>query len=86
MNDEFKGMIFFRKPNGEIGIRELHPSARVVKKCSPVKPVSRRAASTLKGSKFGASTWWFGEPEIHDAPDSNHESAHKNPMIYLEVY
>ena len=74
MRDPFKGIILFMKQNGELGFRVLHPSAKVVKKCTPVPFAYRRAALVLSGSWLGATTWWFGEPEISDSSDSGRQS------------
>jgi len=86
MNGRSRRKVFYRKPNGEIGVRELHPSALMARKSTITEVADRRAASVLKGSKLEISTWWFGEPEIQHSSDSKHELADKSPFFALKDY
>ena len=86
MRNPFRGIILFKKPNGELGFRVRHPSAKVVRRCTPVPIANRRAALVLGGAWLGATTWWFGEPEITDSSDSGRQSVTEIEVTKLEVY
>lgn len=84
MNGKFKRLVFFRKPNGKLGIRKRYPSAKMREKFFSPKSGDQRCAHILMGSKFGPSTWWFGEPGLEDKTKPNHEVFIMSPNIYLE--
>lgn len=86
MRNLFRGIIFFRKPNGELGFRVRNSSAKVVRKTTPVPTANRRAALVLGGTCLGATTWWFGEPKITDSSDSGRQSVTEIVVTKLEDY